>query len=157
MTEGTATRTTPDLFARYADDLAVGDSFTTKGRTITEADLVNFAALTWDTYPLHVDAEWASKTIFGERIAHGMLVLSYAAGLVPMEPGPIVAFYGMDKVRFFAPTKIGDTLHVHAELKEKENRDDDHCLATFHNSVINQRDETVAKSINKVVLKRRAD
>jgi len=114
------------------------------GRTITEADLVNFAALTWDTYPLHVDAEWASKTIFGERIAHGMLVLSYAAGLVPMEPGPIVAFYGMDKVRFFAPTKIGDTLHVHAELKEKENRDDDHCLATFHNSVVNQRDETVA-------------
>ena len=113
MTEGTATRTTPDLFARYADDLEVGDSFTTKGRTITEADLVNFAALTWDTYPLHVDAEWASKTMFGERIAHGMLVLSYAAGLVPMEPGPIVAFYGMDKVRFFAPTKIGDTLRVH--------------------------------------------
>ena len=66
----------------------MGDSFTTKGRTITEADLVNFAALTWDTYPLHVDAEWASKTIFGERIAHGMLVLSYAAGLVPMQPGP---------------------------------------------------------------------
>ena len=94
--------TTPDLFARYLDDLDVGDSFTTKGRTITEADLVNFAALTWDTYPLHVDAEWAAKTMFGERIAHGMLVLSYAAGLVPMQPGPIVAFYGMDKVRFFA-------------------------------------------------------
>ena len=78
--------TSPDLFARYFDDLEVGDSFTTKGRTITEADLVNFAALTWDTYPLHVDAEWASKTMFGERIAHGMLVLSYAAGLVPMPP-----------------------------------------------------------------------
>ena len=95
--------TAPDLFARYLDDLEVGDSFTTKGRTVTEADIVNFAALTWDTYPLHVDAEWASKTIFGERIAHGMLVLSFAAGLVPMQPGPIVAFYGMEKVRFFAP------------------------------------------------------
>ena len=80
--------TTPDMMARYFDDLEVGDSFITKGRTITEADLVNFAALTWDTYPLHVDAEWASKTMFGERIAHGMLVLSYAAGLVPMQPGP---------------------------------------------------------------------
>ena len=96
MTTEQQPRSTPDLFARYGDDLEVGDSFTTKGRTITEADLVNFAALTWDTYPLHVDAEWASKTMFGERIAHGMLVLSYAAGLVPMQPGPIVAFYGMD-------------------------------------------------------------
>ena len=51
----------PEMMARYFDDLEVGDSFTTKGRTITEADLVNFAALTWDTYPLHVDAEWASR------------------------------------------------------------------------------------------------
>jgi 3-hydroxybutyryl-CoA dehydratase len=149
--------TAPDLFARYFDDIEVGDSFTTKGRTITEADLVNFAALTWDTYPLHVDAEWASKTMFGERIAHGMLVLSYAAGLVPMQPGPIVAFYGMEKVRFFLPTKIGDTIRVHVELKEKEERDENLGLATFHNTVLNQRDETVAKSINKVVLNRRAN
>ena len=138
------------MFARYLDDLEVGDSFTTKGRTITEADIVNFAALTWDTYPLHVDAEWASKTMFGERIAHGMLVLSYAAGLVPMQPGPIVAFYGMEKVRFFAPTKIGDTIRVHVELKEKEERDDNIGLATFHQAVLNQRDETVCKSITKV-------
>ena len=95
--------------------------------------------------------------MFGERIAHGMLVLSYAAGLVPMQPGPIVAFYGMEKVRFFAPTKIGDTIRVHVELKEKEERDDNIGLATFHQAVLNQRDETVCKSINKVVLKRRAD
>jgi acyl dehydratase len=59
-------------------------------------------------------------------------------------------------VRFFAPTKIGDTIRVHVELKEKENRDDDLCLATFHNAVVNQREETVAKSINKVILRRRA-
>src|SRR3989442_12123761 len=115
---------TPEMMARYFDGLGGGDSFTTKDRTITEADLVNFAALTWDTYPLYVDAEWASNTMFGERIAHGMLVLSYAAGLVPMQPGPIVAFYGMDKVRFFLPTKIGDTIRVHVELKEKEERDE---------------------------------
>jgi 3-hydroxybutyryl-CoA dehydratase len=157
MTGGTTQTTAPDMFARYLDDLEVGDSFTTKGRTITEADIVNFASLTWDTYPLHVDAEWASKTMFGERIAHGMLVLSYAAGLVPMQPGPIVAFYGMEKVRFFAPTKIGDTIRVRVELKEKEERDDNIGLATFHQAVINQRDETVCKFITKVVLKRRAD
>lgn len=149
--------TTPDMMARYFDDLEVGDSFITKGRTITEADLVNFAALTWDTYPLHVDADWAANTMFGERIAHGMLVLSYAAGLVPMQPGPIVAFYGMEKVRFFAPTKIGDTIRVNVELTDKEERDENVGLATFHNTIINQREETVAKSINKVILKRRAE
>jgi 3-hydroxybutyryl-CoA dehydratase len=149
--------TTPDMMARYFDDLEVGDSFITKGRTITEADLVNFAALTWDTYPLHVDADWAANTMYGERIAHGMLVLSYAAGLVPMQPGPIVAFYGMEKVRFFAPTKIGDTIRVNVELTDKEERDENVGLATFHNTIINQREETVAKSINKVILKRRAE
>jgi 3-hydroxybutyryl-CoA dehydratase len=95
--------------------------------------------------------------MFGERIAHGMLVLSYAAGLVPMQPGPIVAFYGMEKVRFFLPTKIGDTIRVQVELKEKEERDESLGLATFHNAILNQRDETVAKSINKVVMKRRPD
>ncbi len=67
-----------------------------------------------------------------------------------------MAFYGMDKVRFFLPTKIGDTIRVHVELKEKEERDENLGLATFHNTVLNQRDETVAKSINKVVLNRRA-
>jgi 3-hydroxybutyryl-CoA dehydratase len=86
-----------------------------------------------------------------------MLVLSYAAGLVPMQPGPIVAFYGMEKVRFFLPTKIGDTIRVHVELKEKEERDEAMGLATFHQQVLNQNDETVCKSITKVLLKRRAD
>ena len=153
MTEGTANTTRRPTCSRATlDDLEVGDSFTTKGRTITEADIVNFAALTWDTYPLHVDAEWASKTMFGERIAHGMLVLSYAAGLVPMQPGPIVAFYGMEKVRFFAPTKIGDTIRVHVELKEKEERDDDHWASrpsTTRSSTSATRRS--AKSINKVL------
>ncbi len=144
-------------FARYFDDLEIGDSYTTAGRTITEGDLVNFSALTGDWYPLHTDIEWAKESIFGERIAHGMLVLSYAFGLLPLEPGPIVAFYGMDKVRFFLPTKIGDTIKVESELKEKEERDEDLGLATFHLTISNQRDEVVAKTINKVLLKRRPD
>ena len=139
------------------DSLAIGERFTTRGRTIAEADIVWFAAMTGDRHPQHTDAGWAARSPFGERVAHGMLVLSYAAGLVPMQPGPIVAFYGMEKVRFFLQTKIGDTIHVHVELTEKEERDENIGLATFHNTVLNQRDETVAKSINKVVLKRRAD
>ena len=152
------TRRPPDLFARYLDDLEVGDSFTTKGRTITEADLVNFAALTWDTYPLHVDAEWASKTMFGERIAHGMLVLSYAAG-----PGADAA--GPD--RRLLRDGEGALLRAHQDRRhdprarraegEGGPRRRHIGLATFHNTILNQRDETVCKSINKVVLKRRAD
>lgn len=146
-----------DVLSRYYDDLDIGDAFETRGRTITETDLVAFAALTGDYYPLHTDAEYAKQTMFGERIAHGMLVLSYAAGLVPMQPGPIIAFYGMDKVRFFAPTKIGDTIRVQIELKEKQDRDENMGLATFHQTILNQRDEAVAKTINKVLLKRRPD
>jgi len=120
MTTETGT-TAPDLFARYLDDIEVGDSFTTKGRTITEADLVNFAALTWDTYPLHVDAEWAAKSMFGERIAHGMLVLSYAAGLVPFDPERVVALRRVKDVVFKRPVRFGDTIKVHgrvADLRE---------------------------------------
>lgn len=155
--QGIATESERDMLSRYYDDLQIGDAFETRGRTITETDLVAFAALTGDFYPLHTDAEYAKQTMFGERIAHGMLVLSYAAGLVPMQPGPIIAFYGMDKVRFFAPTKIGDTIRVQLELKEKEDRDENMGLATFHQTIKNQRDEAVAKTINKVLLKRHPD
>lgn len=145
-----------DVSSMYFDELEVGMSHETAARTITETDLVNFSALTGDWYPLHTDAEWAKRSIFGERIAHGMLVLSYASGLIPMQPGPIVAFYGMDKVRFFAPTKIGDTIRVQIELAEKEERGDDVGLATFHQTILNQRDEAVAKTISKVLLKRKS-
>jgi len=138
-------------------ELNEGARIAGRSRTITEGDLVQFSALTGDWHPQHADAEWAASSRFGERIAHGMLVLSYAAGLVPMQPGPIVAFYGMEKVRFFAPTKIGDTIRVHVELKEKEERDDNIGLATFHQAVLNQHDETVCKYIAKVVLKRKPD
>jgi 3-hydroxybutyryl-CoA dehydratase len=109
--------TNSELFARYFDDIEVGDAFTTKGRTITEADLVNFAALTWDTYPLHVDAEWASKTMFGERIAHGMLVLSMGAGLVPFDPERVVALRRVRDVVFKRPVRFGDTITVDGQIK----------------------------------------
>jgi acyl dehydratase len=141
---------------RWLEDYAVGEKLVSPARTLTESDVHAFAALTGDWHPLHTDVDYAAASPFGERIAHGMLVLSFAAGLVPMQPGPIVAFYGMEKVRFFAPTKIGDTIRVHVELKEKEERDEAMGLATFHQQVLNQRDETVCKFITKVVLNRRA-
>ena len=71
--------------------LELGQEFTTRGRTVTEADVVGFASLTGDWHPQHADAEWAASSPFGERIAHGMLVVSLAAGLVPFDPGRVVA------------------------------------------------------------------
>jgi acyl dehydratase len=72
------------------DALAVGERFTTRGRTICESDVTGFATLTGDTHPQHTDAEWAAASPFGERIAHGLLVLSYSAGLVPFDPERVV-------------------------------------------------------------------
>ncbi len=112
----------------------------TRGRTITEADLVNFCMFSGDWYPLHSDIEVARKSIFGKRIAHGMLVLSVATGLMPLQEMAIVAFYGMDKLRFIAPTVIGDTLCVEMEVVEKKPKEGGGVLTT-RVSVKNQRNE----------------
>ena len=73
-------------FALDFDALEGGERFVTRGRTITESDIVQFAGLTGDMHPQHTDAAWAAESRFGERIAHGMLVMSYAIGLVPLDP-----------------------------------------------------------------------
>ena len=97
---------------RHFDQLSGGESLTTAGRTITEADLVSFSALTGDWHPQHADADWAAAGRFGERVAHGMLVLSYAVGLMPFDPERVVALRGLDSVSFKRPVRIGDTIRV---------------------------------------------
>jgi len=140
---------------KYFEDFQVGEKLITRARTIIEADLMSFAALTGDWYPLHTDIEFARKSRYGERIAHGMLVLSYANGLIPFCEMAIIAFYGMDKVRFTAPTKIGDTIHVELEVTEKQERDEHSGLITFKEWVKNQRDEGVATCFLKLLLAKR--
>jgi len=132
---------------KYYDDFHVGETIITRGRTVTEADIVNFASLTGDFHPMHIDIEFAKKNQFGERIAHGMLVLSLASGLWSPEyimQWAFIAFYGMDKVRFISPVKINDTLHVELECLSKEEKDNNRGVLNFKHSVINQRDEVVA-------------
>lgn len=140
---------------KYFDDFKVGEIALTRARTITETDIVNFAALTGDWYPLHTDVEYSKKGPFGERIAHGMLILSIANGLMPLYEMAIIAFYGMDKVRFTAPTKIGDTIHVELEVTEMQDKGDIGGVITLKESVKNQRGETVAISTKKVMLAKR--
>lgn len=109
-----------NFLSRHFDEIAVGEQYRSRGRTITESDIVQWCALTGDWYVLHTDAHYAATTRFGQRIAPGLLVLAYAAGLgVPPDSPSIVANYGSDKLRFTAPTFIGDTLHLRSEVLEK--------------------------------------
>ena len=137
---------------KYFEDYEIGEKFVTRARTITETDIVMFAAFSGDWYPLHVDVEYARKSPFGERIAHGMLVLSVMSGLMPLYEMAIVAFYGMDKVRFTAPTKIGDTLRVQMTVTEKKDKGDTGGVVTFENRVMNQRDEEAAVTTIKAMI-----
>lgn len=127
------------------EDLEIGDSMVTRGRTITESDLVGFSALTGDWHPQHADAEWASGSQFGERIAHGMLVLSYAVGLVPFDPERVVALRGLERVTFKRPTRIGDTIRVEVKVAEKKQLDEEHGLVGFRWKVVNQDGKTACQ------------
>lgn len=109
-----------DFFSRPLDDLAPGLRFTTRGRTVTEADVVAFASLTGDFHPQHVDAVWAGESPFGARIAHGLLVLSFAAGLVPFDPERILALRRVRDVVFKRPVRLGDTIRVEGRLAAVE-------------------------------------
>ncbi len=94
----------------------------TSGRTITETDVVVHAGHTGDFYPHHVDAHWAAQSAFGQRIAHGTLILSVAAGLAAGEINPVSFSYGYDRVRFVSPVHIGDTIYVDVDIAAR--RDD---------------------------------
>lgn len=138
---------------KYFDDFEIGDKLgPTRARTVTETDIVNFASLTGDWFQLHTDVEFANKSMFGERIAHGMLVLSIASALAPPYDLAFLAFYGMDRVRFTAPVKIGDTIHVEAEVIDKKEKEGNSGTVTLRSYVKNQRNENVAVWDAKVLL-----
>ena len=140
---------------RYFDDFQVGDKIITRGRTITEADIVTFSAFSGDWHPLHTDVEYAKKGPFGERIAHGFLVLSVASGLLPLSEIAIIAFYGIDKLRFVNTVRLLDTIHVEFEAIEKQERDERGGVITFRQTVKNQRGEEVAVGTMRSFIARR--
>jgi len=113
--------TTPASAVRYLDDLIVGDSWTTGGRTITESDVVTFGTWSGDMHPLHMDDEYARASQFGARIFHGPGALAIAFGLemrLGWKDGSAVAFLGIDDWTMLAPVFIGDTLTVCEEVIE---------------------------------------
>ncbi|HEX5620837.1 MAG TPA: MaoC/PaaZ C-terminal domain-containing protein [Solirubrobacteraceae bacterium] len=134
------------LWSAPFEALEVGQEFTTRGRTITEADVVGFASLTGDWHPQHSDAQWASASPFGERIAHGMLVVSLAAGLVPFDPARVIALRQVSQATFKRPVRFGDTIHVEGRVAELASGSEDAGLVTFAWSVVNQEDRIVCRA-----------
>ncbi len=96
--------------------LTEGLTFCSRGRTITETDVVQFAGLTGDYHPIHTDATFAAAGPFGERVAHGMLTISYAVGLVPLDPTRVLALRRIGDVVFKRPVRLGETIHVEGSV-----------------------------------------
>jgi len=133
--------------SKYGDDFNVGDVYTTPSITVTETHVVNWACLTMDFYPLHMDKEYAAKTQFGQRLVHGPLIFGMAVGLVSMAGfagDSAVAWIGVDNLKMLAPVFINDTITVVVDVMEKKpTSKPDKGVQTWRYSVKNQRGETV--------------
>ena len=112
-------------FRKHFEELEIGETLRTHRRTISEADVVNFAGISGDFFYAHMDDIAARDSIFERRVAHGYFVLSAAAGLfVDPAPGPVLANYGLDNLRFVKPVYIGDTIQVRLTCKQKTAKED---------------------------------
>lgn len=140
----------------FWEELEVGSSLTTKSRTVTEADVVNFAGLSGDFNELHMSEGYARNTAFGKRIAHGMLGLSIKSGLVQqLDLYEVVAFLGITW-NFKAPIFLGDTVHVVQTIKSKrETKNPERGIVVIEARLINQNGEVVQEGERTVMVKRK--
>ena len=143
-------------FDLYYDDLSPGMTFTTRARTVTEADVVAFATQTGDLHPQHVDARWAAGGPFGERIAHGMLVLSFAAGLVPFDPDRVIALRRVRDATFKRPVRLGDTIRAEGRLTATTEIDAGSGLVSVALTVLGDADRAVMRAAIDLVWRRDA-
>ena len=143
----------------YWEEWEIGAEFESPARTVTEADIVMFAALSGDYNPLHVNEEYAKTTIFGTRIAHGPLVYAITAGLLfqlHLYDDTLIAFLGFENLKFTGPVKAGDTIHAKVKVLEKrESSRPDRGVMKRELKVLNQRGEVVQEAIQAFLLKRK--
>jgi acyl dehydratase len=139
----------------YFDEVEIGQKFVTRGRTITEADLVQFAALTGDYNPMHTNAVYMKTHPMGQRVAHGMLTLSYAVGQIyqlGFMERTVTAFRGLE-MKFSLPVFIGDTIHVEVVITDKkEMRRLGNGQITAEIKIINQDGKTVQSGAMDLLL-----
>ena len=142
----------------YFEDFELGREYVTRSRTITEADVVAFAGLSGDFNPLHVDEEFGKKTMFGTRIAHGLLGLSVASCLINqmgIGEGTVMAFLGLTW-NFKGAIRFGDTITAHQRVAEKrETSKKDRGILRMSITVLNQNGEVVQDGEHVLMVKRR--
>ncbi|MDE3053232.1 MAG: phenylacetic acid degradation bifunctional protein PaaZ, partial [Gemmatimonadota bacterium] len=149
-------------FRKHFEQLEIGETLATGSRTITEADVMAFAKLSGDFFYAHMDDDSARASIFDRRVVHGYFVVSAAAGLfVDPAPGPVLANYGLDNLRFVKPVYIGDTIHVRLTCQRKTARDTPlggvpQGVVAWDVEVRNQADEPVALYTILTLVRRRA-
>ena len=147
---------TLDPRGKYFEDFGVGESLISPTRTITEADVVQFAALSGDWNELHTSTEYARDTPFGQRIAHGLLILSVASGLASrlgFLEGTAIAFANLEW-KFKAPVFIGDTIHMAAQVERKRAmRPIGGGMVIFDISMLNQKGEIVQEGSWRVLVR----
>ena len=143
---------------RFFEDIDVGETRRTLGRTITESDIVIHAGQTGDFFPHHMDARWCATQDFKQRMAHGTLVLSVGIGMTAGDINPRSMSYGYDRLRFIKPVFINDTIRVSATIKEKR----DHPRRATHGfvvelvEIVNQEDELVLMCEHLYLVEKRA-
>ncbi|MFN8574527.1 MAG: phenylacetic acid degradation bifunctional protein PaaZ [Gemmatimonadaceae bacterium] len=148
-------------FRKYFEELRIGETLTTHRRTITEADIVNFAGISGDYFYAHMDDLAARESIFEKRVAHGYFVISAAAGLfVDPAPGPVLANYGMESLRFVKPVYPGDTIQVKLTCKQKTAKETPadgvpQGVVSWEVAVTNQQAELVATYVILTLVKRK--
>jgi acyl dehydratase len=134
-------------YSKYGDDFNIGDIYETSAITMTETHVVNWAGLTMDFYPLHIDKEYAAKTSFGQRLVHGPLIFGIAVGLASKEgfiQDAVIAWLGADNMKMLAPVFIGDTIRLVVEvIDKKETSKPDRGIQVWRYTVKNQRGEDV--------------
>jgi 3-hydroxybutyryl-CoA dehydratase len=145
--------------ARYFEEFELGEVQMSPGRTITETDVVNFAALTGDWNELHVNEEFARQGYFGRRIAHGALTFAISTGLgaqTDRQRYPhLIAFYGVDHLRFVKPVFFGDTIRMKQTVELLAPRDEKSGLINLGREILNQNDVVVLSYTAKMLVRRR--
>jgi acyl dehydratase len=145
--------------ALYFNDVAIGEAWVSPARTVTETDIVNFAGMTGDYNPLHVDHEFAKSTLFGKPIAHGLLGLSFVAGLGSFSPWMrTAAFVRICDWKFLKPIFAGETVHVRTEIVSKTVRGRGRRgLITWKRQLVNQQGVVVQEGLTETLVEIRQD
>jgi len=142
----------------FFEEFEIGKSWISQNRTVTEADIVNFAGISGDFNPLHMDEEYAKQTIFGKRIAHGLLGLAMMTGMnqfLGITAGTVLAFLEV-QWKFTAPIFIGDTLHLEISvLSKRETQKPDRGIVIFDCKMVNQENKVVQEGTRTMLISRR--